>query len=315
MLLSKFLDPKNDFAFRRIFGSERNKDILIHFLNDMLTFREDAIIKEVSFLKTVQDPEIASKKTSIVDVLCVDEEGKKYIVEMQVARTKGFEKRAQYYAAKAYVNQLNRSEEYENLKEIIFLAITDFVMFPDKSSYKSDHMILDRDSYERDLKDFSFTFVELPKFTLGIDQLETMTEKWCYFFKHADETKEKEIDQITGSDIIIKRAYEELDQFSWNEEELNTYEQALKQQRDARAIEAAKQEDFEKGLEKAFKEGIEKGIEKGKLEGIQEGKEKAFYEVAVNLLKLSLPLEKVSEATGLSVSVLKELKKLTRTIP
>ena len=175
---------------------------------------------EVTFLKTVQDPEIASKKQSIVDVLCVDEHGKKYIVEMQVARTTGFEKRAQYYAAKAYVEQLNQSEAYENLKEIIFLAITDFVMFADKQNYKSDHVILDRDSYEQNLKDFSFTFVELPKFHLSIDQLNTMTEKWCYFFKHADATKERDLDQITGSDTIIKRAYEELNQFSWNEEEL-----------------------------------------------------------------------------------------------
>ena len=83
---------------------------------------------------------------------------------MQVARTEGFAKRAQYYAAKAYANQMNNGDDYPKLKQIIFLAITNFVMFPDKKGYKSDHVILDKESYAHDLKDFSFTFLELPKF-------------------------------------------------------------------------------------------------------------------------------------------------------
>src|SRR5580698_4202510 len=116
-MLSKFLDPKNDVAFRKIFGSERNKDILIHFLNDMIIFKEAAPIEDVTFLKTIQDPEISAKKTSIVDILCKDIKGNQYIVEMQVAKEKGFEKRAQYYAAKAYISQANAGGEYHNLKE------------------------------------------------------------------------------------------------------------------------------------------------------------------------------------------------------
>src|ERR1700684_2428197 len=104
-MLFKFLDPKNDFAFKKIFGTEKNKDILIHFLNDMITFKEEACIKDVIFLKTVQDPETIANKTSIVDILCTDEKALHYIVEMQVAKEKGFEKRAQLYAAKAYCSQ------------------------------------------------------------------------------------------------------------------------------------------------------------------------------------------------------------------
>ena len=93
MLLGKFLDPKNDIAFKKIFGTEKNKDILIHFLNDVLTFKEHGHIVEVNFLKTIQDPETAAKKTSIVDILCKDQNGNIYIVEMQVAKEKGFEKK------------------------------------------------------------------------------------------------------------------------------------------------------------------------------------------------------------------------------
>ena len=176
MLASKFLNPKNDYAFKRIFGTRRNKDILIHFLNDMLNFSGKDCITEVTFLKNDQDPEIDAAKQSAVDVLCTDELGKHYIVEMQVAKGKGFEKRAQYYAAKAYGSQLMEREKYIQLKEIIFIAITDFVMFPDKTEYKSNHVILDKATYSHDLKDFSFTFLELPKFNKTIDELHTITE-------------------------------------------------------------------------------------------------------------------------------------------
>ncbi len=82
MAISKFLDPKNDVAFRRIFGTEKNKDILIHFLNDILGFTGKDEVKEIEFLSTIQDAEIASKKQSIVDVLCRDSSGNRYIIEM-----------------------------------------------------------------------------------------------------------------------------------------------------------------------------------------------------------------------------------------
>ncbi len=86
-------------------------------------------------------------KTSIVDILCEDGEGSQSIVEMQVAKTTGFEKRAQFYASKAYASQANVGEEYENLKEVIFLAIADYIMFPDKEGDKSDHVILDKATF------------------------------------------------------------------------------------------------------------------------------------------------------------------------
>ena len=153
-MLSRFLDPKNDVAFKKIFGTSKNQDILIHFLNDMLVFKEGKPITTVSFLKTVQDPEIAAKKTSIVDIMCADEVGNQYIVEMQVAEGDGFIKRAQYYAAKAYISQLMVAGKYHTLKEIIFLAITNFIMFSEKTEFKSDHVILDKATNEHNLKDF-----------------------------------------------------------------------------------------------------------------------------------------------------------------
>ena len=291
-MLTKFLDPKNDFAFKRIFGTEKNKDILIHFLNDMLTFKDRALIQDVTFLKTIQDPETASKKTSIVDILCKDEKDNRYIVEMQVAKEKGFEKRAQYYASKAYISQAHAGGEYHNLKEVIFLAIAEFIMFPKKKHWKSEHVILDKDSYEHDLKDFSFTFLELSKFQKSIDELSTISDKWMYFFKNAEETTESDLEKLVGKDMIIERAYDELDRFHWNEEELLTYDQAEK---------------YEGAYIASMAQKYDEGLEKGREEGLEKGKRERELEIAKSLLLQGVDIDIIASTTQLSQQDIKKL--------
>ena len=309
MTLDRFLDPKNDVAFKKIFGSEKNKDILIHFINDILELKGNKEITEVEFLSPIQEPEIAIKKQSIVDVLCKDKEGVQYIIEMQVDPTLGFEKRAQYYAAKAYCRQTNRGSDddgrYANLKEIIFIAIADCILFPDKENYKSDHVILDKENYDHDLKDFYFTFIELPKFKKDkIEELGNMVEKWCYFFKYAKKTTKEELERIIGSDMVIKRAYEALDQFNWGEKELIAYEQEKKRVWDNRAVEDYKIEQMKKKVHEARKEGIEEGIEKG----IERGEKSKALQIARNLISANLDIKTILETTGLTKSEIKKLK-------
>ena len=299
MTITKFLDPKNDFAFRRIFGSEKNKDILIHFINDILGLEGVHKIQEVTFQPTIQDPVIASKKQSVVDVLCKAENGVKIIVEMQVSPQEGFEKRAQYYAAKAYSGQLNKGKEegarYIDLKAIVFIAICDNIIFKDKEAYLSHHVILDQESYSQDLKDFSFTFIELPKFKIAdIDQLSNIVEKWCYFFKYAPLTNEVDLAKIAGEDQVIERAYEELNQFNWTEAELNTYEEEVKRIMDNQAAE-----------EYVFNQGIEKG----KIEGIAEGIETRNLAIAKSMLKKGYDVAAIKEITGLGKEIIESLSR------
>ena len=296
MLFSKFLDPKNDYAFKRIFGTEKNKDILIDFINAVVEFENNSNITDIVLLETSQNPEIAYKKQSLIDVLCKDELGRQYIIEMQVAKTAGFEKRAQYYAAKAYSRQLNQGEPYQNLRAVIFVAITDFVMFPDKPHYLSQHVILDKETYEQDLKDFSFTFLELPKFNKPIANLQNVIERWCYFFKRAEGTHERDINDIAGVDKAIARAYEELNRYSWDEDELHLYEREEKRVRDEQAV-------FKAQLDDAKAEGLAEGKAKGKAEGIVEGKR----QTAKNLLALGMEHTVVAQATGLSESQITSL--------
>lgn len=237
MALSKFLDPRNDLCFKKIFGTEKNKNILIHFLNDILGFTEINAIQEVEFLSTIMDPEVASDKQSIVDVLCKDSHGNRYIAEMQLARDKGFEKRAQLYAAKAYSRQLDKSGNYIDLKKVFFIAISNCNLLPEEVGYISTHNIRDIKTNGHYLKDFQFIFIELPKFSKSkVEQLESIVERWCFFFKYAEETTEEDLKEIAEKAPIIKLAYDELDKFRWNEKDLVAYEERIMDLRKEEAI-------------------------------------------------------------------------------
>jgi len=280
-MIAKFLDPKNDFLFKRLFGTEKNKDILIYFINNILHLEGRSAVQDVTYLKTIQDKEVAYKKQSIVDVLCKDQDGVQFVIEMQVSKTPGFEERAQYYAAKAYTSQMYTGGKYKDLKEVIFIAISNYTMFPKKEDWKSSHVTLDIKTQEQDLKAFSFTFIELPKFDKTIDALETVEEKWIYFFKNAHETTEEDFNKFIGNDSLLKKAFDETTRFSMTEEEWNTYEESLRIEMDNKAVE-----------EQKLMEAEEKGMEKGKADGIKL--------VAINMLKAGLSLKIVSQTTGLS---------------
>jgi predicted transposase/invertase (TIGR01784 family) len=274
MAMIRYLDPRNDLAFKKIFGTEKNKDILIGFLNDVLNKRGEDEILDVLFLNSTQLPLISEKKQNIIDVLCTDEKGIQYIVEMQVAKVGGFDKRALFYLAKTYACQLQGGQGYSALKDVIFLAIVDFIMFPEEAC-KSTHQLLNIVSYLRHLKDFSFTFVELPKFNKPIEELTTREDKWYYFFKHTNEPEN--MDKLVENSPLVKKAYHELSAHNWTHDELVAYEAIAKIDRDALARESLiKEESFE------------------------EGKKEGALVIAKNLLAKGLPAETIIEVTGLS---------------
>jgi len=288
---SRYLDPKNDLAFLKVFGSEKHKNIPINFLNAVFNLQGTDKIVHLDFLNLKQPPEISSRKESVVDVLVRDQAGTKYIVEMQVAKGKGFEKRAQFYAAKTYCSHFKVGGEYHNLKKVIFLAITDYEIFPKKKErYKSDHVVLDNVSYENDLKDFSFTFVELPKFNKKLSELKTIEDRWYYFLKHAD--RSDNIEEIIKNHPEIKEAYGVLDRYHWTEQELQWYDKVCMNEADHKSIiDAAKEE----------------GMEKGKAEGKAEGEKTKALTIAKKMLSEGFTKEQVLSLTGLTAEDLKKL--------
>ncbi|OHD13041.1 MAG: hypothetical protein A2Y41_04495 [Spirochaetes bacterium GWB1_36_13] len=267
----KFLDPTNDVAFKKLFGNDQKKEVLISLLNSLLKLKEGKKIVEVEIQNPYQVPKIAELKNTVLDVKCKDQRNISYLVEMQVAKANGFEKRVLYYTSKAYVNQIEIGEDYPHLNQVVFLGILDFNIF-ESQEYLSTHLILNQNTQEHALKDLYFNFVELPKFNKNEHQLQTIEDKWIYFLKNA---KNLEVVPESMNEKELKSAFETLQKYGWNKEELEVYDNIAIYRQDERGrIEQAKMD--------GLKEGEEIGIEKGKIEGKIEEKK----EVAQNLLKL-----------------------------
>lgn len=184
-----FADPKTDFAFKRIFGSEEHKEVLVAFLNDMLALDEPHRIVAVELLQPEQRPAVAELKLSIVDVKCTDARGVTYVVEMQVLQVEGFEKRVVYNVAKAYVNQIARGDLYPALNDVVGITICDFVLWPDNGERKipmlSRWRMTEQQTGSKELGQIQLVFLELPKYDASRPP-QTVVERWAYFFREAD---------------------------------------------------------------------------------------------------------------------------------
>jgi len=172
----KFADPKNDLAFKKIFGDENHKNILISFLNSILDFKENNIIVDVTLANPYQVPKIPELKETILDIKATNKNKETFIVEMQKKDLHNFAKRSLYYTSKAYVSQLPKGNNYSVLKKVYFIGILNFKIF-DSKSFISRHLIINQETNTQDLKDFEFNFIELPKFKKELSELNSILDK------------------------------------------------------------------------------------------------------------------------------------------
>ena len=216
-----FADPTSDIAFKKIFGSQQRSHILISFLNAALGFTGKAAIAELEIIAPNQVPHLKNFYDSTLDVRAKDKAGREFIVEMQVEDNKDFAKRACYYTAKAYSQQLKKSQKYSTLRPVFFLGILNFNCFEGDDCI-SRHLILNEKTKKQELDPFEFAFIELKKFTKKEAELSNIVDKWIYFLKHAGSLKKapKTLTQVPE----IGEAFEVANQHLWTPEELHVYE-------------------------------------------------------------------------------------------
>ncbi|MEG4014449.1 MULTISPECIES: Rpn family recombination-promoting nuclease/putative transposase [unclassified Microcoleus] len=250
----RFINPKIDFAFKKIFGSSQSTEILISFLNAIL-YEEESIIKSLEILDPYLGPQVAGAKNSYLDVKALLNDGTFVIIEMQVLKVQAFGKRVLYNAAKTYALQLTRGELYKQLRPVIALTITDFEMFRGEQDVISHFVFKERNRLSDYLQnDIELVFVELPKFKKELDRLETLTDKWIYFIKTTGTLDEVPQTMVTVPEI--QKAFEIANQVSLTQEEFNILQQ---------------QEFFAQDQEGSVALGREEGREEGRQEGRQEG--------------------------------------------
>jgi predicted transposase/invertase (TIGR01784 family) len=241
-----FINPKTDFAFKKIFGSEQSHGILVSFLNGIL-YAGESLVEDLEILNPYQAPRIRGVKDTYLDVKAKLTSGQTVIIEMQVLNVEGFEKRILYNAAKAYSIQLSQGDQYKLLNPVIALTITDFTMFSEFDAVISRFILKEKD-YLVDYPscDLELVFVELPKFQKTLEQIDTLTEKWLYFLQHSRELET--IPETMGNVPAIRQAFEVANQANLNRDELEELEhQSIFIQDQRNAVSLANKQGREEG--------------------------------------------------------------------
>ena len=213
-----FADPKTGFVFKRIFGTEPNKHLLIELLNALLDLEGEQQIEDLVYLNSEQRILVAELKLSIVDVKCRDHAQREYVVEMQILNVEAFEKRVVYNVSKAYVMQIHSGEHYLELSDVVGVTICDFELWPSPPQpggppvpMLSRWRMQEQNHGALALSQVQYVFLELPKYTKGAEAATTV-ERWAHFFREAEnlEVVPPELSQAPYRTALERRAHGEL---------------------------------------------------------------------------------------------------------
>jgi len=219
--MARYLDPKNDLVFKKIFG--HHPALLKSFLNAILPLPDDCVIESVTYLSPESVPELAALKNSIVDVRCCDNHGRHFIVEMQLQWTGDFIKRMLFNTAATYVRQLEKGKKYEHLSPVYGLALLDDTFTSEEKWFHHYHMANVHDG-SKNLDDIQLVLIELPKFKPNNIVGKRLTVLWLRFLKEIKDGTEV-IDPSLFEVEEIKEALRLLEVASYNAAELLAYDQ------------------------------------------------------------------------------------------
>ena len=283
----KYLDPKADLTFKKVFGE--HPDLVISLLNALLPFEtEDEKIVSVEYLPAELVPETPLKKNSIVDVRCKDAAGRIFIVEMQMIWSPAFMSRVLFNASKAYVRQLGDGSDYKLLQPVYSLNLVNDVFLPDVEGYYHDYRIVHMEHTEKVIEGLRFVFVELPKFKPQTFSEKKMHVLWLRYLTEIGE-KTYNVPQDLMDVPEIKKAVDQLEQGAFNEAQLQGYDDFW----DAVRVEKTL-------LSDALDEGMRRGIAQGIEQGIEKGRNKERVEIARNLKNSGVSVSIISQTTGMS---------------
>jgi predicted transposase/invertase (TIGR01784 family) len=281
-----FINPKIDYAFKKIFGSSESKDILISFLNALI-YEGNPTIEDLEIINPNLQPKLEGLKDTYLDVKAKLSDGTLVIIEMQVLNVQSFGKRVLYNAAKTYAFQLEAAQGYRMLKPVIALTITDFEMFPNSPQFISRFVFKEvKTNLTYPENELDLVFVELPKFTKGQEELVTLADKWIYFMKNARSLTS--IPETMDSIPEIHEAFNIANQASLSREEVEDLD---------------RREQFIYDQQGAIIKTVQDGIEQGREQGMRE---KAIA-IARQLIS-QRDNAMISQVTGLTVEEVQNLR-------
>ncbi|WP_035757630.1 Rpn family recombination-promoting nuclease/putative transposase [Hugenholtzia roseola] len=276
--MAKYINPYTDFGFKKLFGEEANKDLLIDFLNQLLPSHHQ--IADLNFRNSESLSESSEERKAIFDIHCRSSSGERFIVEMQKAKIKYFKDRSLFYITFPIRDQAQKGEWDFKLEPIYFVAILDFEYdeAEERRKFRRDVALKDQDGdlfFDR----LHFKFLQMPLFNKKANELVSKFDKWCYFLKNLES-----FDKIPAilNEPIFQKAFDTAALASLSAEQRDMYEQSLIHYRD---------------LKNVIDTAVEEAVEGNKAE------------IAKTMLREDEPLEKVVKYTGLSLNQVQQLRR------
>jgi len=276
----KYINPFTDYGFKRLFGEEPNKDLLLDFLNELLK-EEQGKITELQYLKNENLATTELNRKAVFDLYCTNEKGEKFIVELQKTKQKFFKDRTVYYSTFPIREQAIMGSDWNfELKKVYTIAILDFVFDEDKEQkdkFRYDVKLTEQETKEVFYDKLTFIYLEMPKFNKKIDELETRFEKWLFVLKNLH--KLDRVPERLKENVFLK-LFETAEISKFTQQEYQDYEDSLKYYRD-------------------LKNSLDTAKEEGKIEG--------KIEDAIKMLEKESDISLISEIRGLTEKEINDL--------
>lgn len=272
---SKYINPLTDFGFKKLFGSEPNKEFLIDFLNQILPDRK---IEDLSYASNEKQGLTEVDRKAIFDLYCIGDNGERFIVEMQKAKQNYFKDRSVYYASFPIQEQGKRNQWDYKLEAVYSVGILDFVFDEHKENKDLLHIVELKDQHCKVFYDkLKFVYIELPKFKKKEEELLTHFDKWLYVFTHLSQLQNR---PQKLQERVFAKLFEAAEIAKFSPKEREAYEESLKYYRDIKNV-----------VDASFNDGIEKGIEK----------------TAKKMKEAGIDIDQIIEITGLDKDLIENL--------
>lgn len=308
------IDPRVDVAFKKIFGVEENKDLLISLINSIVS-QEDQV-SEVTILNPYNPKNFRKDKLSILDIKAKSQEGKRFNIEIQISDEADYDKRALYYWAKLYTEQLQVSQDYSLLSKAIGIHILSFTSIPEVKKYHNVFHLTEKETGVSYFKDLELHTIELKKFSGDkreevndlVAKIRSSLDIWVAFLTRQDLLNRERLPEPLDNPVL-KKALNVLDVMNFSPEEREAYEEHLKWLRiEANTLKKYEAKGFAEGKAEGLAEGEAKGEAKGIEKGVEKGKKEEKKEIARGLLAQGVDIGVISSATGLSIEEIESLR-------
>ena len=304
----RYISLLTDFGFKRIFGSDINKDLLIDFLNSL--FNGEQVVKDVTYLNSEHVGDVYAERKAIFDVYCENEHGEKFIVEMQNAYQTYFKDRSLYYATFPIREQAPKGDNWNfKLQHVYVVALLNYDMNEEAFSLESinhDVGLLDKQTHKVFNNKLTFKYVEIARFNKDINELETNFDKWLYVLRNLSRLDNQ---PTYLRNEVFNRLFSQAEIARFDKKELKAYEDSLKAYRDIKnSLDTAKEKGRAEGLAEGraeghaegLAEGLAEGRAKGHAEGLAEGASEKALTIARELLAMNMSIDNIKKVTGLT---------------